>query len=124
MVPLTTRLKDQVTNKNDESAGMSIAETLRSFSSGLVDWNQRPVALNFGQAQSAVGHRLALHHADIHEGLLTGIDGYLNCVSTHDNLSPKLLLGLPVSVRLTTDRGGRRSTRSFAMCRWANRTAN
>lgn len=106
MVPVTARLKDQVTNKNDESARMSIAETLRSFSSGLVDWNQRPVALNFGQAQSAVGHLLALHHADIHEGLLTGIDGYLNCVSTHDNLSPKLLLGLPVSVRLTTDRGG------------------
>ncbi|ORT87377.1 hypothetical protein B7G54_07595 [Burkholderia puraquae] len=37
---------------------------------------------------------------------MTGIDGYLNCVSTRDNLSPKLLLGLPVSVRLTTDRGG------------------
>ncbi|WP_346778824.1 hypothetical protein [Burkholderia sp. Ac-20344] len=103
---MTARLKDQVTKKKDESADMSIAETLRSFSSGLVDWNQRPVTLNFGQAQSAVGHLLALHHADIHEGLVTGIDGYLNCVSTRDNLSPKLLLGLPVSVRLTTDRGG------------------
>ncbi|QVN20068.1 type VI secretion system Vgr family protein [Burkholderia pyrrocinia] len=84
---------------------MSIAATLRNFASGRVDWNKRPVALHFGQAQRAVGHLLALHHADIREGLMSGIDGYLTCVSTRDHLSPTLFLGLPVSVRLTTDRG-------------------
>ncbi|WP_175917386.1 type VI secretion system Vgr family protein [Burkholderia pyrrocinia] len=84
---------------------MSIAATLRNFASGLVDRNKRPVALHFGQAQRAVGHLLALHHADIREGLMSGIDGYLTCVSTRDHLSPTLFLGLPVSVRLTTDRG-------------------
>ncbi|WP_412529379.1 type VI secretion system Vgr family protein [Burkholderia lata] len=50
-----------------------------------------------------------LHHADIREGLISGIDGQLTCVSTHAHLSPALFLGLPVSVRLTTDRGGIRA---------------
>ncbi|KVH08849.1 type IV secretion protein Rhs [Burkholderia anthina] len=84
---------------------MSIAATLRNFASGLVDRNKRPVALHFGQAQRAVGHLLALHHADIREGLMSGIEGQLTCVSTYDHLPPALFLGLPVSVRLTTDRG-------------------
>ena len=84
---------------------MSIATALRNFASGLVDWNNRPVALHFGQAQHAVGHLLALHHADIREGLMSGIDGQLTCISTHAHLAPTLFLGLPVSVRLTTDRG-------------------
>ncbi|WP_269505798.1 type VI secretion system Vgr family protein [Burkholderia sp. IMCC1007] len=84
---------------------MSIATTFRHLASGLGDLNQRPVALHFGQAQRAVGYLLALHHADIREGLMSGIEGTLTCVSTHDHLSPTLFLGLPVSVRLTTDRG-------------------
>ncbi|QTD92269.1 type VI secretion system Vgr family protein [Burkholderia anthina] len=88
---------------------MSIATAFRYFASGPGDLNRRPVALHFGQAQRAVGHLLALHHADIREGLMSGIDGTLTCVSTHDHLSPALFLGLPVSVRLTTDRGGVRA---------------
>ena len=79
---------------------MSIAKTFRNFASGLIEGNTRPVDLHFGRAQRAVGHLLALHHADIHEGLMSGIDGQLTCVSTHDHLSPALFLGLPVSVRL------------------------
>ncbi|RQS31125.1 type VI secretion system tip protein VgrG [Burkholderia sp. Bp8992] len=88
---------------------MSIAATLRNFASGLVDLNKRPVSLHFGQAQRAVGHLLALHHADIREGLMSGIEGQLTCVSTYDHLPPALFLGLPVSVRLTTDRGNIRA---------------
>ncbi|WDR88166.1 type VI secretion system Vgr family protein [Burkholderia ambifaria] len=88
---------------------MSIAKTLRNFASGLIDGNPRPVDLHFGRAQRAVGHLLALHHADIHEGLMSGIEGQLTCVSTHDHLSPALFLGLPVSVRVTADRGGVRA---------------
>ena len=84
---------------------MSIAATFRNFASGLIDLNKRPVSLHFGQAQRAVGHLLALHHADIREGLMSGIEGQLTCVSTYDHLPPALFLGLPVSVRLTTDRG-------------------
>ncbi|WP_260433496.1 type VI secretion system Vgr family protein [Burkholderia sp. Bp8998] len=40
---------------------------------------------------------------------MSGIEGKLTCVSTYDHLSPALFLGLPVSVRLTTDRGGIRT---------------
>ncbi|RQR22961.1 type VI secretion system tip protein VgrG [Burkholderia sp. Bp9143] len=88
---------------------MSIAKTFRDFASGLMGGNARPVDLHFGQAQRAVGHLLALHHADIREGLMSGIEGQLTCVSTYDHLSPALFLGLPVSVRLTTDRGSIRT---------------
>ncbi|VWC46042.1 type VI secretion system Vgr family protein [Burkholderia lata] len=84
---------------------MSISETISSFASGVVDWNRRPVALNFGKAQSALGHLLALQHAHVHEGLMTGIHGHLTCVSPRHNLPPQLFLGVPVSIRLVTDRG-------------------
>ncbi|WP_342613509.1 type VI secretion system Vgr family protein [Burkholderia ambifaria] len=84
---------------------MSISETLSSFASGAVDWNRRPVALNFGKAQGALGHLLALQHAHVHEGLMSGIQGHLTCVSTRHNLPPQLFLGVPISMRLVTDRG-------------------
>ncbi|WP_423395745.1 type VI secretion system Vgr family protein [Burkholderia sp. LMG 21824] len=88
---------------------MSIESTFRKFASGLIGGNKRPVDLYFGLAQRTVGHLLTLQHADIREGLISGIDGQLTCVSTHAHLSPALFLGLPVSVRLTTDRGGVRA---------------
>ncbi|WP_423381017.1 type VI secretion system Vgr family protein [Burkholderia sp. LMG 32019] len=84
---------------------MSLSETISSFASGAVDWNRRPVALNFGKAQGALGHLLALQHAHVHEGLMTGIHGHLTCVSPRHNLPPRLFLGVPVSIRLATDRG-------------------
>ncbi len=84
---------------------VSLSETISSFASGAVDWNRRPVALNFGKAQGALGHLLALQHARVQEGLMTGIHGHLTCVSTRGNLPPQLFLGVPVSIRLVTDRG-------------------
>ncbi|WP_176057456.1 type VI secretion system Vgr family protein [Paraburkholderia sp. BCC1876] len=84
---------------------MSTNQTLKSFATGAVDWNNRPVGLNFGRAQRTVGHLLALQHATLHESLMGGISGHLTCVSAHDNLSPTLFIGLPVSVRIVTDRG-------------------
>ncbi|KVQ40974.1 type VI secretion system tip protein VgrG [Burkholderia cepacia] len=84
---------------------MSISDTLSSFASGAVDWNRRPVALNFGRLQGTLGRLLALQHANVHEGLMTGIHGHLTCVSTRHDLPPKLFIGVPVSLRLVTDRG-------------------
>nr|WP_241025348.1 type VI secretion system Vgr family protein [Burkholderia sp. Ac-20384] len=52
-----------------------------------------------------MGRLLALQHANVHEGLMTGIHGHLTCVSTRHDLPPKLFIGVPVSVRLVTDRG-------------------
>ncbi|WP_259658122.1 type VI secretion system Vgr family protein, partial [Burkholderia pseudomallei] len=65
----------------------------------------RSVALHFGAAQAALGHLLALQHASVQEGLMTGIHGRLTCVSTRRDLPPGVLLGIPVSIRLITDRG-------------------
>ncbi|WP_244135135.1 type VI secretion system Vgr family protein [Burkholderia sp. BCC0322] len=84
---------------------MGIRDTFNNFATGAVDWNQRPVGLNFGQAQGALGHLLALQHADIQEGLMTGIHGALTCVSARHHLPPKLFMGMPVSVQIATDRG-------------------
>jgi len=36
---------------------------------------------------------------------MTGIQGYLTCVSARNDLSAKLFMGLPVSVQIATDRG-------------------
>lgn len=84
---------------------MSLSETISSFAAGAVDWNRRPVALNFGRLQSTLGHLLALQHANVREGLMTGIHGHLTCVSTRHDMPPKLFIGVPVSLRLVTDRG-------------------
>ena len=84
---------------------MNVTETFRTLASGAIDSNRRPVALNWGRAQDAVGRLLALQHADIREGLMTGIQGYLTCVSDRNDLSAKLFMGLPVSVQIATDRG-------------------
>ncbi|KGX35708.1 type VI secretion system Vgr family protein [Burkholderia pseudomallei] len=83
----------------------NLNDTLRNFASGAVDWNKRPVALHFGAAQAALGHLLALQRASVQEGLMTGIHGRLTCVSTRRDLPPGVLLGIPVSIRLITDRG-------------------
>ncbi|AOJ04854.1 type IV secretion protein Rhs [Burkholderia mayonis] len=83
----------------------NLNDTLRGFASGAVDWNNRPVALHFGAAQAAIGHLLALQHASVQEGLMSGIRGRLTCVSTRHNLPPGVFLGIPVSIRLVTDRG-------------------
>ncbi|WP_419690053.1 type VI secretion system Vgr family protein [Burkholderia theae] len=84
---------------------MGIRDTFNNFATGAVDWNKRPVSLNFGQAQGALGHLLALQHGRIHEGLMTGIHGALTCASPHHHLAPKLFIGMPVSVQVATDRG-------------------
>lgn len=84
---------------------VSLSETISSFASGAVDWNRRPIALNFGRLQGSLGRLLALQHANVREGLMTGIRGHLTCVSTRHDLSPRLFIGVPVSVRLVTDRG-------------------
>lgn len=84
---------------------MSLSEIISSFAAGTVDWNRRPVVLNFGRLQSSLGRLLALQHAHVREELMTGIHGYLTCVSTRHDLSPKLFIGVPASLRLVTDHG-------------------
>ncbi|KUZ01771.1 type IV secretion protein Rhs [Burkholderia territorii] len=83
---------------------VNIRESFRNFVSGL-DANRRPVVLNWGKAQSALESRIALQHASIHESMMTGINGYLTCISQQGDLPPKLFIGAPVSVGLATDRG-------------------
>lgn len=84
---------------------MNTAELLRTFASGVVDQNNRPVRMNWGPAQKTLEHVLALQYADIREGLMTGIEGHLTCVSARADLPIRSFIGLPVSVEMTTDRG-------------------
>ena len=84
---------------------MNTADLLRAFASGVVDQNNRPIRLNWGQAQRTLEQVLALQYADIREGLMTGIAGHLTCVSARADLPIRSLIGLPVSVQMTTDRG-------------------
>ncbi|MCQ4437582.1 contractile injection system protein, VgrG/Pvc8 family, partial [Clostridioides difficile] len=69
------------------------------------DPNNRPVRMNGGPAQKTLEQVLALQYADIREGLMTGIEGHLTCVSARADLPIRSFIGLPVSVEMTTDRG-------------------
>ena len=84
---------------------MSLLETIDRFAQGALQWERRPVTLFFGPAQEVLGRFLAVQQARIHESLMTGIQGELTCLSARRDLSPRLFLGVPVSVRLVTDQG-------------------
>ncbi len=61
--------------------------------------------MNWGPAQKTLEQVLALQYADVREGLMTGIEGHLTCVSARADLPIRSFIGLPVSVEMTTDRG-------------------
>ncbi|MFY0022261.1 contractile injection system protein, VgrG/Pvc8 family, partial [Acinetobacter baumannii] len=65
----------------------------------------RAIRLHWGKAQSTLEQVLVVQRIDIREGLYTGIEGHLTCLSTRSDLPLKTFLGLPVAVRLVTDRG-------------------
>jgi len=81
------------------------ADLLRALASGVLDQNNRPIRLQWGRAQEALEQVLVVQRIDIREGLCSGIEGHLTCVSTRSDLPLKAFIGLPVSVQLVTDRG-------------------
>ncbi|WP_133647751.1 type VI secretion system Vgr family protein [Paraburkholderia flava] len=84
---------------------MNLADSLRALSAAALDPDNRPARLGFGGAQRALERQLVLQHADIREGFMTGIAGQLTCLSPRADLPAKSLIGLPVSVQITTDQG-------------------
>ncbi|WP_044531273.1 type VI secretion system Vgr family protein, partial [Herbaspirillum sp. B65] len=84
---------------------MSLADTLQAFASSALNQSNRAIRLNWGKAQSTLDEVLVVQRIDIKEGLYTGIEGHLTCLSTRSDLPLKAFLGLPVAVRLVTDRG-------------------
>ncbi|MFM0489688.1 type VI secretion system Vgr family protein [Paraburkholderia graminis] len=84
---------------------MNSADLLRALASGVLDQNHRPIRLQWGRAQEALEQVLVVQRIDIREGLCSGIEGHLTCVSTRSDLPLKAFIGLPVSVQLVTDRG-------------------
>lgn len=100
---------------------MNIRESFRNFISGI-DANRRPVVLNWGKAQHALASQVALQHASIHESMMTGISGYLTCISQQGDLPPKLFIGAPVSVGIVTDRGQLRAINAIVSAVQIGRT--
>ncbi|MCP1571725.1 type VI secretion system secreted protein VgrG [Herbaspirillum rubrisubalbicans] len=84
---------------------MSLADTLQAFASSALNQSNRAIRLNWGKAQNTLDEVLVVQRIDIKEGLYTGIEGHLTCLSTRSDLPLKAFLGLPVAVRLVTDRG-------------------
>ncbi|AXV84402.1 type VI secretion system Vgr family protein [Ralstonia solanacearum] len=70
-----------------------------------LDPSKRPVRLDWGRRQSQLQDVLVPQHIDITEGLCTGIDGTVTCLSARPDLPQAALMGRPVSVQLVTDRG-------------------
>ncbi|WP_338642184.1 type VI secretion system Vgr family protein [Burkholderia pyrrocinia] len=77
---------------------------LRAFVSAL-DQNNRAIRFHWGRHQDALGHVLVPQNVDLTEGLCTGIEGHLTCLSSRPDLPLSAFLGLPLSVQLVTDRG-------------------
>lgn len=84
---------------------MNPTDLLQAIASGALDQNNRPVRLEWGNGQSTLQQVLLLQRLDITEGLMSGINGYLTCVSARADLPEKGFLGVPVSVQMVTDRG-------------------
>jgi type VI secretion system secreted protein VgrG len=90
-----------------ETGGFKVNPTdlLRAIASGALDQNNRPVRLEWGSTQSTLQQVLLLQRLDITEGLMSGINGHLTCVSSRADLPEKSFLALPLSVQMVTDRG-------------------
>lgn len=84
---------------------MNLADALQAFASSALNQSNRAIRLHWGKAQSTLEQVLVVQRIDIREGLYTGIEGHLTCLSTRSDLPLKTFLGLPVAVRLVTDRG-------------------
>lgn len=84
---------------------MNLADALRAFASDSLNQENRPIRLHWGNAQSTLEQVLIVQRIDITEGLCTGIEGHLTCLSTRANLPLNAFIGLPVSVQLVNDRG-------------------
>jgi type VI secretion system secreted protein VgrG len=84
---------------------MNLADSIRAVSAAALDPDNRPARLGFGHAQRLLENALVLQHADIREGLMNGIAGQLTCLSPRADLPANSLIGLPVSVQITTDQG-------------------
>ncbi|MBT1538274.1 type VI secretion system tip protein VgrG [Ralstonia solanacearum] len=70
-----------------------------------LDQSKRPFRLDWGRRQSTLANVLVPQYIDITEGLCTGIEGTVTCLSTRPDLPPETFLGRPVSLQLVTDRG-------------------
>lgn len=84
---------------------MNPTDLLRAIASGALDQNNRPIRLEWGSTQSTLQQVLLLQRLDIKEGLMSGINGHLTCVSPRADLPEKSFLALPLSVQMVTDRG-------------------
>ncbi|MGE1004901.1 type VI secretion system Vgr family protein [Ralstonia pseudosolanacearum] len=70
-----------------------------------LDQRKRPFRLDWGRRQSKLENVLLPQHVDLTEGLCTGIDGTVTCLSARPDLPPETFLGRPVSLQVVTDRG-------------------
>ncbi|WP_353627705.1 type VI secretion system Vgr family protein [Ralstonia pseudosolanacearum] len=83
---------------------MNLTDLLRAFT-GVLDQNHRSILLDWGRAQDTLGQVLVPQYIDITEGLCTGIEGHVTCLSARPDLPLPAFLGLPLSVQLVTDTG-------------------
>lgn len=66
---------------------------------------RRAIRLGWAEPHRQFEDRLLAQRVDLREGLCTGIDGCVSCVSTQAGIPLSTLIGLPISVRFVTDRG-------------------
>jgi len=85
---------------------MNHFDLLREFSSTLQMQTRRAFRLDWGQSHRDLENSLILQRIDVTEALCSGIEGHLTCLSMDADLPLKSLIGLPLTLKIVTDRGG------------------
>ena len=85
---------------------MDFGEILRAFAAPGLDQAHRPILLRWGGERKFLEQVLVVQRLDITEGLCSGLEAHLTCLSPRADLPTPAFLGQPVSVQLVTDRGG------------------
>jgi type VI secretion system secreted protein VgrG len=67
--------------------------------------HHRPIRLRLADQQAGLDHSLLVQRVQIREGVCSGIEAHLTCLSLRADLPLKQFIGLPVEVQLVTDRG-------------------
>lgn len=84
---------------------MNHFDLLREFSSTLQIQTNRAFRLDWGQSHRDLEKSLIVQRVDVTEALCSGIEGHLTCLSMNADLPLKSLIGLPLTLKIVTDRG-------------------
>ena len=84
---------------------MNLSDIISAIQSSTLTQINSPIKLQWGSQDKALGASLLPQRIDIREGMFTGIEGHITCLSTRSDLPLNAFIGMPISVQTVTDLG-------------------